>query len=173
MKVNIREYRDSDYDACRALWVELTQHHRDIYADQSIGGDDPGAELDSHLKDPKRAKTWVAERKDSVLGFCSLIVEYGSGEIDPVVVTKSDRSKGVGTALLQTAIEEAKSRGMRSVSIQPVARNVDAMRLYRRLGFHILGHIDMTLYLSSKASNWKPGITIHGEEYVYYNSRYM
>lgn len=168
MKVNIREYRDSDYDACRALWVELTQHHRDIYEDQSIGGDDPGAEFDSHLKDPKRAKTWVAERKDSVLGFCSLVVEYGSGEIEPVVVTKNKRSKGIGRALLKTAITEAKSRGMRNLSIQPVARNVDAMRLYRRMGFRILGHIDMTLDLQEESDHeWKSGISIHGEDYLH------
>jgi GNAT superfamily N-acetyltransferase len=139
----IREYQDSDYHACRALWVELTQHHRDIYDDESIGGDDPGAELDAHLKDTKRAITWVAEEDGTAYG-------------------------GVGTALLQTAIEEAKSRGMRSLSIQPVARNVDAMRLYRRLGFHILGHIDMTLDLKSGSDRkWKSGIAIHGEEYAY------
>ncbi len=167
MTIDIREYVDSDYDTCRALWVELTQHHRDIYDDQSIGGDDPGAEFDGHLKDPKRAVTWVAEKGDVVLGFCSLNAEYDGSEIDPVVVTKGERSKGIGRALLETAIGEAKVRGMRNVSIQPVARNVDAMRLYHDVGFRILGHIDMTLDLSGKVPSWKPGIAIHGEEYVY------
>ncbi len=167
MTLDIREYRQDDYDACRALWVELTEHHREIYEDPSIGGDDPGAAIDDHLAISKRAATWVAERDGVVLGFCSLNVEYDTGEVDPVVVTKRARSKGVGTALLETAIEEARARGMRNVSIQPVARNVDAMRLYRRLGFHVLGHIDMTLDLSGRAPGWKPGITIHGEEYVY------
>ncbi len=165
MNIHVRDYTDSDYDSCRALWVELTQHHRDIYEDQSIGGDDPGAEIDNHLDDPKRGATWVAERDGQVLGFCSL---YEGGEIDPVVVTLDERSKGIGQALLEMAIDEAKSRGMRNVSIQPVARNVDAMRLYRRMGFRILGHIDMTLDLSGRADReWKSGITIHGEEYVY------
>ncbi len=168
MSINIRQYADSDYDACRALWVELTQHHRDIYDDQSIGGDDPGAGVDNHLNDPKRGATWVAERDGQVLGFCSLNTEYEGGEIDPVVVALDERSNGIGQALLETAIDEAKSRGMRNVSIQPVARNVDAMRLYRRMGFRILGHIDMTLDLRGRADReWKSGITTHGEEYVY------
>ena len=57
---------------------------------------------------------------------------------------------------------------MRNVSIQPVARNVDAMRLYRDLGFTILGHIDMTLDLSGRTDReWKQGIAVHGEEYRY------
>ena len=168
MKPDIREYRDADYDACRALWVELTQHHRDIYDDQSIGGDDPGASIDEHLASPKRRATWVAERDGVVLGFCSLNAEYDAGEIDPVVVAKAQRSQGVGTALLETAIAEARSRGMRNVSIQPVARNADAMRLYRRLGFQILGHIDMTMDLAHRSGGyWKPGVTLHDEEYVY------
>ena len=168
MNVDIREYTDADCDACRALWVELTQHHRDIYDDQSIGGDDPGAELDPHLADPKRLKTWVAERDGVVLGFCSLNGEHGSGEIDPVVVHRDDRSQGIGRALLETAIEEAKSRKIPHLSIQPVARNVDAMRLYREMGFTILGHIDMTLDLSGRTDReWKRGIAIHGEVYRY------
>ncbi len=168
MSINIRQYADSDYDACRALWVELTQHHRDLYDDQSIGGDDAGTEIDNHLSDPKRGATWVAERDGQVLGICSLNTEYEGGEIDPVVVALDERSKGIGQALLETAIEEAKTRGMNSVSIQPVARNVDAMRLYRRMGFRILGHIDMTLELRGRADReWKSGITIQGEEYVY------
>ena len=168
MNIHVRDYTDSDYDSCRALWVELTQHHRDIYEDQSIGGDDPGAEIDDHLKDANRAITWVAEREGVVLGFCSLNGGQEGAEIDPVVVTANERSKGIGRALLETAIEEAKARGMNSVSIQPVARNVEAMRLYRRMGFRILGHIDMTLDLQSRTDReWKTGLTVHGEEYVY------
>lgn len=167
MEIDVREYADADYNACYALWVELTQHHRDIYDDQLIGGDDPGAAFNNHLKDPKRRITWVAERKSVVLGFCSLNTQYDGGEIDPIVVHKEDRSQGIGGALLEAAIGEAKARGMRNVSIQPVARNVDAMRLYHNVGFRILGHIDMTLDLSGKVPSWKPGIAIHGEEYVY------
>ena len=44
--VGIREYASADYSACRMLWVELTEHHRRIYEDPSIGGDDPGGAFD-------------------------------------------------------------------------------------------------------------------------------
>ncbi len=168
MNINIREYADADYDACRSLWTELTQHHRDIYDDQSIGGDDPGAELDPHLADPKRVATWVAEHDHVVLGFCSLNIGDEGAQIDPIVVRKDDRSKGIGRALLETAIDDTRARKQRSLSIQPVARNADAMRLYRELGFTILGHIDMTLDLSGRTDReWKQGIEIHGKQYRY------
>jgi hypothetical protein len=46
MDINIREYRDTDYESCRGLWVELTGRHREIYGDPAIGGDDPGRGFD-------------------------------------------------------------------------------------------------------------------------------
>jgi hypothetical protein len=29
--VTVREYRPDDLSACRMLWVELVQHHRELY----------------------------------------------------------------------------------------------------------------------------------------------
>ncbi len=49
MSAHIRRYASRDLDRCRELWVELTQHHRDIYGDPSIGGVDPGSFLTSIL----------------------------------------------------------------------------------------------------------------------------
>jgi glycine/serine hydroxymethyltransferase len=49
MNTQIREYRDADYEACRSLWAELTEHHRLIYGDPSIGGNDPCAGIDEYL----------------------------------------------------------------------------------------------------------------------------
>ena len=40
--VDVRGYAPADYAACRMLWAELTEHHRRIYEDPAIGGDDPG-----------------------------------------------------------------------------------------------------------------------------------
>ena len=48
--MKIRKYGPSDIEPCRALWSEMTQHHRDIYDDPSIGGDNPGLEFDNHLQ---------------------------------------------------------------------------------------------------------------------------
>jgi hypothetical protein len=44
--MSIREYMPADLETCRELWPALTQRHRDIYANPSIGGADPGMEFD-------------------------------------------------------------------------------------------------------------------------------
>ena len=106
MNVSIRPYVPSDYQACRALWVELTERHREIYDDATIGGDDPGAEFEVHLAKAALLATWVAVKDGGVIGFCSLLSEDGDGEIEPIVVRSAERSRGVGRELLGVAIEE-------------------------------------------------------------------
>lgn len=169
MNVAIRHYHPSDYQSCRELWAELTQRHRDIYGDPTIGGEDPGAEFDDHLKKSNLVATWVAVKDGDVIGFCSLLVEGGGGEIDPIIVRTAERSRGIGRRLLDVGIEEAKRRRMRSLSIRPVARNVAAIELYHEVGFRTLGHLDMFMDLTDESTpgKWKPGITIHGRDFEF------
>ena len=98
MKPFIREYRPSDFDACRALWNELTEHHRDIYDDRSIGGADPGQGFETYLGHPKRRASWVAELDGQVIALAGLLVQGEEGELEPVVVSLTHRSKGIGAA---------------------------------------------------------------------------
>src|ERR671918_2424786 len=75
----IREYEERDRDACRALWVQLTQWHRDIYDDQSIGSGDPAGWFDSYLAEKEPVAVWVAELDERVVGFTgALPVEGGA-----------------------------------------------------------------------------------------------
>jgi len=59
--MQIRQYNSSDLDQCRSLWAEMVQRHRDIYNDQSIGGDNPGLEFDIHLERVGPQYIWVAD----------------------------------------------------------------------------------------------------------------
>ena len=49
--------------------MELTDHHRWIYHDPSIGGDDPGTGFDDYLATPERIASGVAELASSVAGL--------------------------------------------------------------------------------------------------------
>jgi len=67
--MRIRSYRGNDLAACRSLWAEVVQRHRDIYDDQSIGGSDPGLEFDKHLHRIGQSAIWVEELENGVAGF--------------------------------------------------------------------------------------------------------
>jgi GNAT superfamily N-acetyltransferase len=171
MNMHIREYRDSDYDVCRSLYGEMAQHHAEIYEDPSIAGDDPGRGFDEYLGRVDRCCSWVAEKGTQVVGLAGLCTTHElpkGGEIEPVVVTASLRDRGIGTKLVEYGINEAKKQGVRFLRIRPVARNEKAFALYVRLGFDLVGNIDLVQDLDSTSNRkWKPGIVIHGNELKY------
>lgn len=168
MNVAIREYQDRDLEGCKHLWRELTQRHRDIYLDQSIGGDDPGIYFEQYLQKTELARLCVAERDLIVVGMAGLLIDKDGAEIEPIIIHSDFRSQGVGTLLIERLKTEAKERGVDYLSIRPVARNVEAIQCFHRAGFSLLGHIDMFIDLTEESDEgWKDGITIHGHAFRY------
>jgi GNAT superfamily N-acetyltransferase len=168
MNFTIRDYTTSDYRACRNLWVELTEHHRRIYGDPSIGGDDPGAGFDDYLATPTRIMSWVAESGGDVVGLTGLFDHEVSGEVEPVVVTEGCRDRGIGRALIDQVVSEATRRGYEYLAIRPVARNVAAIERFHQAGFRTLGgHVDLTMDLKARRHGWLEGVNLHGLDFRY------
>jgi ribosomal protein S18 acetylase RimI-like enzyme len=59
---------------------------------------------------------------------------HGFGEIN-IMVAREWRGRGVGSALLATAIEWARECGLHKLSLSVFAHNAAAIALYRKLGF--------------------------------------
>lgn len=163
--MEVREYRHADLDECRRLYAQLVEHHREIYDSSTIGGDDPGAGFDDYLATPERVMTWVATDDDSVIGMTGLFWEDGESTIEPVVVDRDRRGKGVGRLLIETAIDESRRRGAKDVNIKPVARNESAIRAFHELGFRTLGHIQLFVRLEPDAAEWQEGPELHGRRF--------
>jgi GNAT superfamily N-acetyltransferase len=167
-QVIIRDYAVSDYGACRSLWAELTEHHRRIYGDSSIGGDDPGAGFDDYLATSQGTGSWVAEVERSVVGLTGLFDRGASGEVEPVVVTETARGQGIGGMLISRVVDEARARKYEYLAIRPVARNVDAVRSFHAAGFRAIGgHIDLTMDLAARRHGWLSGANLHGLDFDY------
>ena len=165
----IRAYEPSDHPRCRELWLELTDHHRELYALPGLGGDDPGAAFDVYLADPARAGTWVFVESDEsdglVVGFVGLLLHGTVGELEPVVVSRDRRSEGIGRQLIEHVIAEASARGLGSLTLRPAARNESAMRVFHALGFRTVRQIELGMDLSGPAPDRRPGIDLHGLPY--------
>ena len=167
-QVTVRDYAEGDYFACRSLWAELTEYHRVIYGDSSIGGDDPGAGFDDYLAESQRMGSWVADSRGTVVGLTGLFDRGTSGEVEPVVVAEAARDQGIGRMLIRRVVEEARARGYEYLAIRPVARNVAAIRRFHAAGFRALGgHIDLTMDLTARRHDWLPGASLHGLDFDY------
>lgn len=166
--VKVRDYTSADHAACRRLWVELTEHHRRIYEDPAIGGDDPGSGFEDYLAMPERVASWVAESGGRLVGLTGLLDRGTSGEVEPVVVTDPFRSRGIGRLLIERVAAVAAARGYEYLVIRPVARNVDAIRRFYDVGFQTLGgHVDLTMDLGPRRHRWLDGEHLHGLEFRY------
>jgi GNAT superfamily N-acetyltransferase len=167
-EIIVRDYADGDYLACRSLWAQLTEYHRSIYGDSSIGGDDPGAGFDDYLAESQRMGSWVAVSSGRVVGLTGLLDRGTSGEVEPVVVAEAVRDHGIGRMLIRRVVKEARDRGYQYLAIRPVARNVAAVRRFHAAGFRTLGgHIDLTMDLAARRHEWLTGASLHGLDFEY------
>ena len=156
--IRIRNYQRSDREVCRSLWRELTEWHREIYQDPTIGGDKPEEQFDKHLAKLGPSRIWVATINSEVVGFIGLDASSYESEIKPLIVTKAHRNRGIGTKLVEKAILEARKIGA-SLNVAPVARNMKAIRFFHKAGFKNLGRIEM--FIDFRNRNWKPAAELH------------
>jgi ribosomal protein S18 acetylase RimI-like enzyme len=88
---------------------------------------------------------WVAVRMAHVLGYAKMQHPTPLPASDHVwhcnglAVDPAARQRGVGHALMETLIAEARGRGGRRFTLRVFAPNTPARRLYERLGFEVEG----------------------------------
>jgi N-acetylglutamate synthase-like GNAT family acetyltransferase len=86
------------------------------------------------------ARVLVAEREGSVVGFASvhilhLIERPALGRLSAISVTRSERCRGVGRALVKCVEEEARASGCDRLELTSGEWREDAHAFYRDLGF--------------------------------------
>ncbi len=162
-EITIRSYQDADRKSCRGLWRELAEWHREIYADAAIGGQNPEDFFDKQLSKVGADHIWVAVHKSRVVGFVGLEVGDEEARIEPLIVSKAFKRRGMGEQLVETAICEARKIGVKFLNVSPVARNVEAVRFFHKMGFRNIGHIGLFMDLSNK--KWKSSLELHGRTF--------
>ncbi|HET6211749.1 MAG TPA: GNAT family N-acetyltransferase [Micromonosporaceae bacterium] len=164
----IRPYRPLDHHACRDLWAELTEHHRDLYEDPDAAGTDPGAGFEEYLTRLDLTGIWVADHaEDGVVGMVGLLLRGRAGEVEPVVVSGQHRGHGIGTALLEHLAREARRRGMSHLTVAPDSRNEGAIRCLYNAGYGVLSSVTLTLDLRARGHEWQDGIDLNGLRFSY------
>jgi N-acetylglutamate synthase-like GNAT family acetyltransferase len=87
----------------------------------------------------------VAEVDEQVVGFAgvhvSLAVEYDkpAAKLSAIAVDEAHRRRGVGEALVEAAVQEARARGCGLIFLTTAERRADAHAFYEALGFEFTG----------------------------------
>ena len=165
--ISVRQYVPSDHGVCRdRLWVQLTQHHRDLYDAQYIGGDDPGADFDKHLALVGPERLWVAEIEGQLVGLTGLIVTEESSEIEPVIVDAEYRRRGVATALIDHLKVHVSAQGLPELIVRPVGRNSHMLEFMSKQGFNTIGQVELIIREDSGGTKWVDDAEVSGVRFL-------
>ena len=89
---------------------------------------------------------WVMQGEDSqnVLGYIGMVSMpwQNTGWLPCFSVVPNVRRQGIGTQLLQSAITQAKSDGLQSLTLDIQTKNYPATRFCQTRGFHFSGYSD-------------------------------
>jgi len=103
--------------------------------------------------DPAQTLVAVEASDGAVVGTMQLTLIPGLSrggatrmQVEAVRIAEGRRGLGLGSAMLEWAIDDARSRGAALVQLTSDARRADARRFYERLGF-AASHVGFKLFL--------------------------
>lgn len=140
-------------DELRPLWLSLHRHHRIVepslapYVDDQTSWRMRRRYYDECLAHPE-SFVRVARRAKAAVGYALVRVERTTtmwsdtwvtgdrtAEVVTLVVSREERGRGIGTALLGAVETEIERLGIGDVIIGAVPNNIQALELYRQRGF--------------------------------------
>ncbi|KLU61541.1 putative acetyltransferase [Peptococcaceae bacterium CEB3] len=136
-EVNIRLCQMADLPEVAVLMSELREVAR--------GGEIDVAQIRTLFSEmeklPEVYLNLIAETAEGVVGYLSVVFyktvfhKGGTALINELIVTQSQRGKGIGCALVKKAKEEALARGLDEIEVGTENTNESAQRFYRACGF--------------------------------------
>jgi ribosomal protein S18 acetylase RimI-like enzyme len=138
--INVRPATLADVDAAVAMLVEVAGEGRWIGTEAPV---DVPQRRRRMVEDVERedAVVLVAEAGGQVVGELGLhLARYGVAELG-MAVAAGWRGRGIGSALLAEAIDQARKAGAHKMALQVWPHNAAAIALYERFGFQREGYL--------------------------------
>lgn len=80
-----------------------------------------------------------AEENEQILGYGSVQIILDEGQVCNIAVDEEYRNKGIGKSILNSIINLCKERDVKKVFLEVSETNVNALGLYKKVGFTIIG----------------------------------
>jgi GNAT superfamily N-acetyltransferase len=102
---------------------------------------------------PERGCIFLARVDCHVVGMVSLLFTVSTAEgaaacwLEDMIVRPEHRRNGLGSRLLQHAVNEAKAHGFARITLLTDRGNADAIRFYQRHGFQLSEMLPLRLHL--------------------------
>jgi ribosomal protein S18 acetylase RimI-like enzyme len=140
-KYTISEYYDIFIYPKKASWtIELTRRA----TEERIEKDYHGRLFEEQIKEPRA----FAAKSDGIeIGWIELGYEKWNNRmrIWEFLIEEKYRRKGIGTLLMNKAVEIGKNKGARMLVVETQTNNLDAISFYLNFGFELIG-FDIAAY---------------------------
>ena len=83
--------------------------------------------------------SFVVFLNDNLVGYIISKITYPETHILNLTVKKNFRKKGIGKALIELIISDARLRNSENIILEVRADNTDAQSLYKKLNFEVIG----------------------------------
>jgi len=157
LSFKIREFTAADLADCLKLGKEIIDYHRKIYEDPKIPYRDKELR-EKLLKREENRMKFVAVKGNKVVGLLILTIKKERGslcEIEDLVITESERGRGIGIALINHAKKVAAEKVCDEIVAKVSARNISAINFYHRNGLMYVGMVELFMPISKKRKrNW-------------------
>jgi GNAT superfamily N-acetyltransferase len=105
------------------------------------------------LENPARGRIFVIREEGAIVGMINMLFTISTAEggfvvlLEDVVVAPGKRGRGYGSSLLNYAVDYAKAKGFKRMTILTDVDEVDSHRFFKRHGFTGSHMIPMRLIL--------------------------
>lgn len=124
----LKEYKESYYDAVLKMIKELTGRHPDMTSDQL-----------QEIIASENSYLFLLESEDDVIGMLTIgVYKSPTGSkawIEDVVVMNDHRGRGYGRTLVEYAIKFSEKLGVQTLMLTSRPTRIAANALYKSLGF--------------------------------------
>lgn len=137
--VQIRKARSADFEGVFRLFQQL--HEK-----KNLDRDKVRSFYETLLASALH-RAWVARLDGKIVGYADVVFRtyhYAFefvARLETVVVEEAVRRKGIGSALIQVCLEEAKANGCNVLEFDSAAERTEAHQFYEKHGFAKRGHL--------------------------------
>jgi ribosomal protein S18 acetylase RimI-like enzyme len=90
---------------------------------------------EDHPSFSKKVITYIAQENHEIIGYVSLMIDTGVAQIEPLMVKKELRGRGIGTKLLGRVEEEARNCGVHKLWLE-TGNHWQAKSFYEKHGYY-------------------------------------
>lgn len=144
---------------------QLTDLLRDLFTHEGDFVPDPTRQMRGLrllLEQPNRGRIFVIRGNGMILGMINLLFTISTAEggfvilLEDLIIHNDYRGHGLGGLLLQHAIEYAKKKDFKRITLLTDRLNADAHRFYKKHGFFESKMMPMRLVLCEDAGTQVP-----------------